>query len=356
VYLGDNSFVSGIIDGHNQKLPCTIYISSIRPDVFILAEPNKFPTLAIYTLRSVDEKELKIPEDWKPKLKGDLGIRFKVYSRSACKVKILAHFRTPRLEKMQELVLPKAMPRRLQDFEWDEYLDFQIYRPPRKRKKQVPGTHDHVQSNITEVTNFDKQALLIKAAEEFKKAERLRLEALVKKEKVFLAKQLAVFKNVLRREIKEEIALEKFNQELAVDIRSTFKKYLFNSFWTFLLLADIDERVWKTKLTKFNLRSKARHGYLAFMRILTKIRKRREELAKLGQMKQTLKAGACFFKPKVHKKASRIGFIFVKEYLFADAARRSFLLYIARGKMLLNRSKIHHEEDAQICKNQERRS
>ena len=333
-YLAANTFLSGIVDSHNLKPPCILVVSSVKPDTFLLAEPNKFPTLSSYTLRSTEAHELRIPEEWRYRMKGDLGIRFKVYVRQACKIKVLVHFRPPRLEAASLMpVLPKAIPRRIQDFEWDEFLDFQVYRPIKKKRKRVEqGSVDHVQSNITELNSFDKISLLSKFAEGFKKVDHQRTVVLAKKEKAFLTKQLAVFKSVLRREIKENEEVEKLNQSLAVEIKSAYKKYMFNSFWTFMVLADIEERLWKAKVARVCMRSKARPGYKGFLRLLKVIRIKQKNLSKQGKMRQTLKTCASLLSIKVKKEAEKISFVFLKEFFFADAARRSFLLYVARGR------------------------
>lgn len=298
----------------------------------MLAEPNRFPTLSSYTLRSTELHELRIPSDWRHKLKGDLGIRFKVYSKQAGKVKLMVHFHTPKPDPQPELIAAPPLRRRVQDFEWDEFLDFKIYRPKRKKKTVRTDKTDHVQSNISEVSSFDKHAILSRAIAGSQKADRNRTLVLAKKEQVYLAKRMSIFKDVLRREIKEEVEVEKLNQSLLADIRTTFKKYMFNSFWTFMVLADLQNRIWQRKLATVCLRSKARPGLRGFTKLLAVVRKKKAELAKLGQMRQTLKTAAAIIQKKVKKKASGICYTFLKEYFLADAAQRSFLLYVARSK------------------------
>lgn len=140
-----------------------------------------------------------------------------------------------------------------------------------------------------------------------------------------------MFKSVLRREIKENEEVEKLNQSLVVEIKSAYKKYMFNSFWTFMVLANIEERLWRAKVARVCMRSKARPGYKAFLRLLKVIRIKQKNLSKQGKMRQTLKTCGVL-SSKVKKEAEKISFVFLKEFFFADAARRSFLLYVARGR------------------------
>lgn len=342
-YLAANTYLSGMVDSHNLKLPCTLYLNTVKEDTFMLVEPNRFPTLSSYTLRSTETQEVKIPSEWRHRLKGDLGIRFKVYSKQAGKVKVLVHFQVPRPDPQPASPAPN-FPRRVQDFEWDEFLEFKIYRPKRRKKKAQTDITDHVQSNISEVSAFDKNAILSRAIACSQKADRQRSLVLAKKEHTYLTKRLTIFKDVLRREIKEEVEVERMNQSLQADIQTTFKKYMFNSFWTFMVLADIKNRIWQSKFAKVCLRSKARPGLHAFKRLLDVVRKKKAELAQLGQMRQTLKSVAALLQKKVQKKASQTIYIFLKEYFLADAARRSFLLYVARSKHFVTQSSTCSEK------------